>query len=166
MADWVDGRYVYGYDLSTGRCAQVHLRPVPQWQQGIFMAGGRADVSADDGDADLGEPDNLIADLRDGKSCRHGAAVPFDGRFPAGGRDRGGRSATDDLLVLANRGARIVLGMPRFYPGYDREIHEIYVYEGEIDEYARPLPRGFSIPCRKLRTQDSRASKFFSFSPI
>ena len=38
--------------------------------------------------------------------------------------------ATDDLLVLANRGARIVLGMPRgFYPGYDREIHEIYVYE-------------------------------------
>ena len=40
MADWVDGRYVYGYDLSTGRYVRkVHLRPVPQWQQGIFMDG-------------------------------------------------------------------------------------------------------------------------------
>ena len=38
--------------------------------------------------------------------------------------------ATDDLLVLANRGARIVLGMPRgFYPGYDGEVHEVYVFE-------------------------------------
>lgn len=35
-----------------------------------------------------------------------------------------------DLLVLANRGARIVLGMPRgFYPGYDGEVHEVYVFE-------------------------------------
>ncbi len=48
---------------------KVHLRPVPQWQQGIFMAGGRMLISADDGDADLDEPDNLyIADLRDGKA--------------------------------------------------------------------------------------------------
>ncbi len=37
---------------------------------------------------------------------------------------------TDDLVVLSNRGARIVLGMPRgFYDGYDREIHELYIYE-------------------------------------
>ena len=29
-----------------------------------------------------------------------------------------------------NRGARIVLGMPRgFYPGYDGEVHEVYVFE-------------------------------------
>ena len=34
-----------------------------------------------------------------------------------------------ELTVLANRGARIILGMPRgFYEGYDREIHELYVY--------------------------------------
>ncbi len=33
------------------------------------------------------------------------------------------------MLVLANRGKRIILGMPTgLYPGYDREIHEIYVY--------------------------------------
>ena len=38
MADWVDGRYVYCYNRKTGRYVRkVHLRPVPQWQQGIFM---------------------------------------------------------------------------------------------------------------------------------
>jgi len=37
---------------------------------------------------------------------------------------------TDELLVLFNRGARITLGMPKgFYPEYDREIHEVYVYD-------------------------------------
>ena len=39
---------------------------------------------------------------------------------------------TGELIVLANRGARIILGMPKgFYPGYDREIHELYIYEPE-----------------------------------
>ena len=34
-----------------------------------------------------------------------------------------------DLIVMSNRGARIILGMPKgFYPGYDREIHDIYIY--------------------------------------
>ena len=36
---------------------------------------------------------------------------------------------TDSLLLLYNRGARIVLGMPRgFYDGYDREISEVFTY--------------------------------------
>ena len=134
MADWVDGRYVYGYDLATGKYVRkVHLRPVPQWQQGIFMADGRMLISADDGDADLEEPDNIyIADLRDGKS--YATVLPFRSMddFRRSGEIEGLAidPATDDLLVLANRGARIVLGMPRgFYPGYDREIREVYVYE-------------------------------------
>ena len=34
-----------------------------------------------------------------------------------------------EMAVLSNRGSRIVLGMPKdFYPGYDREIHEVYVF--------------------------------------
>jgi hypothetical protein len=34
------------------------------------------------------------------------------------------------LIVLSNRGARIVLGMPRgFYDGYDHEIHELYIFD-------------------------------------
>ena len=33
------------------------------------------------------------------------------------------------MIVLANRGKRIVLGMPKgLYPGSEREIHELYVY--------------------------------------
>jgi hypothetical protein len=33
------------------------------------------------------------------------------------------------LLLLYNRGARIVLGMPKgFYEGYDREISEVFSY--------------------------------------
>ena len=134
MADWVDGRYVYGYDLATGKYVRkVHLRPVPQWQQGIFMVDGRMLIAADDGDADLDEPDNLhIADLRDGKS--YAAVLPWRMMtdFRRAGEIEGLAidPATDELLVLSNRGSRIVLGMVRgFYPGYDRELHELYVYE-------------------------------------
>lgn len=134
MADWVDGRYLYGYDLATGKYVRkVHLRPVPQWQQGIYMAGGQMLISADDGDADLDEPDNLyIADLRDGKS--YAAVLPFRmmSDFRRAGEIEGLTvdPATDELLVLSNRGSRIVLGMVRgFYPGYDSELHEVYVYE-------------------------------------
>ncbi len=39
---------------------------------------------------------------------------------------------TDDLLVLNNRGTQIILGMsqgPFTGEGYDKEIHEVYVYE-------------------------------------
>ena len=40
--------------------------------------------------------------------------------------------AAGEMLVLSNRGKRIVLGMPKgFYPGYDREISEVYVFQFE-----------------------------------
>lgn len=134
MSDWVDGRYVYGYDIATGKYVRkVHLRPVPQWQQGVFMVDGKLLVSADDGDADLDEPDNLyIADLNGGKS--YATALPFRTMddFRRAGEIEGLSidPATDELLVLANRGSRIVLGMVKgFYPGYDSELHELYIYE-------------------------------------
>ena len=41
-------------------------------------------------------------------------------------------SANDDLVVLNNRGTQIVLGMsqgPITEEGYDREIHELYIYK-------------------------------------
>ena len=82
MADWVDGRYVYGYNRKTGRyITKVHHVPYPSGSKGIFMVGGRMLISADDGDADLDEPDNLyVADLRDGKSpprCFRSARWPI-----------------------------------------------------------------------------------------
>ncbi|MBP7123072.1 MAG: hypothetical protein KBA68_08365, partial [Alistipes sp.] len=98
-----------------------------------YMAGGQMLISADDGDADLDEPDNLyIADLRDGKS--YAAVLPFRmmSDFRRAGEIEGLTvdPVTDELLVLSNRGSRIVLGMVRgFYPGYDSELHEVYVYE-------------------------------------
>lgn len=134
MADWVDGRYLYGYDLATGRYVRkVHLRPVPQGQQGIFMVGSRMLISADDGDADLDEPDNLyVADLGGGRSYAAVERFRTMDDFRRAGEIEGLAidPATGELLVLANRGSRIVLGMVRgFYPGYDRELHELYVYE-------------------------------------
>ncbi len=134
MADWVDGRYLYEYDLRTGAyLRRVHLRPVPQWQQGIFMLGGQMLLSADDGDADLDEADNLyVADLRGAGSCT--TVLPFRemNDFRRAGEIEGLTvdPATGELVVLSNRGSRIVLGMVRgFYPGYDREVHELYIYE-------------------------------------
>lgn len=135
MADWVDGRYIYRYDLSTGAYEdKIQLRPVPALQQGICVVGDRILISSDDGDADLGEADRIysapIADL----------AAPSVDVVPMRTMDdlrRAGEiegltvdPSTGELIVLSNRGARIVLGMPRgFYDGYDREIHELYIYE-------------------------------------
>ena len=134
MADWVDGRYVYGYDITTGQYVRkVHLQPVPQWQQGIFIQDGKLLISADDGDAELEEPDNIyIADLSDGRSYAKVEAFRQMDDFHRAGEIEGLSidPATGELLVLANRGSRIVLGMVKgFYPGYDREISEVYVYE-------------------------------------
>ena len=50
--------------------------------------------------------------------------------------------STGDLLLLYNRGAHIVLGMTKgLYPGYDKEIHEIYRYAMiPAGKKGRPLP--------------------------
>ncbi len=133
MTDWVDGRYVYRYDLATGEYrGKLHLRPVPQWQQGIGYFDGDLYITADDGDADLDRADNLwrIQATPDGTAGFVEHALEFVDFHRAGeveglSFDR----ASGEFVVLSNRGARIVLGMPSgFYPGYDREIHEVYVY--------------------------------------
>ena len=37
-----------------------------------------------------------------------------------------------EFLLLYNRGARIIAGMPKgFYEGYSEEIHEVFVYDIE-----------------------------------
>jgi hypothetical protein len=138
MTDWVDGSYVYRYRLSDGRYAgKLHLRPVPQWQQGIACYNGHLYITADDGDADNKEADNLWkvpADLT-GTAAYVRHELAFDQL-----RDLGEIEGIDfdeaagEMLVLSNRGKRIVLGMPKgFYPGYDREISEIYVFRSRVD---------------------------------
>lgn len=135
MTDWVDGKYIYRYDLSTGKYAgKVHLRPIPQYQQGIFCVDGKVLITADDGDADYHESDNIyIADVTDlGKTAAEVSLFRSCDEFIRAGEIEGlcVDPANDEMLVLMNRGSRIVLGMVKgFYPGYTEELHELYIYE-------------------------------------
>ena len=133
MTDWVNGRYIYRYDLKTGDYAgKLHLRAPPQWQQGIAVRGDHLYVTADDGDAEDDEVDNLwrlVANVQDtAEYVTHEHAFS---EFRRTGEIEGISFDEDagEMIVLANRGKRIILGMPKgLYPGYDREIHELYVY--------------------------------------
>ena len=134
MTDWVNGRYLYRYDLETGAYSgKLHLRSPPQWQQGIAALGDYLYMTADDGDAEDGEVDNIwrvsavSQDTAAYVTHEHALhqlrqvgeieGITFD-------------QAAGEMIVLANRGKRIILGMPKgLYPGYDREIHELYIYQ-------------------------------------
>jgi len=133
MTDWVDGSHVYRYDLATGSYAgRLRLDPAPRSQQGIAVRDGFLYITADDGDADRNEPDTLWsapADLR--ASTVEAVPLRTFPEFRRAGEIEGldFDPLTGGLLVLSNRGRRIVLGMPKgLYPGYDREIHEVYVF--------------------------------------
>lgn len=137
MASWVgeeSGRYLYEYDLATGKYKRkVHLQPVPQWIQGVYAYKGKLYVTADDGTADEKEPDHLYrVEISD--KDNQGRVVlerTFDDL-----KDYGEieglvvNPATKQMIIHSNRGKQIVLGMPKgFYPGYDREINELYFYD-------------------------------------
>ncbi len=135
MGDWTIGDYAYKYDLNTRKyIGKVHLQPSPQWQQGIYYVDGKILITADDGDADLNEPDNIyIADVSDpSKTAVDVVKFRAMDDFRQTGEIEGLAidPTNDDLLVLNNRGAIIKMGMPKgFYEGYTKEIHEVYVYE-------------------------------------
>jgi len=134
LTDWVNGRYLYRYDLKTGAYSgRLHLRAPPQWQQGIAFRDGNLYLTADDGDAEAKEVDNLWrvpAETRDSAAyvTHEHAFLSFKqvGEIEGITFD----ASAGEMIILANRGKRIVLGMPKgLYPGYDREIHELYVYK-------------------------------------
>ncbi len=133
MTDWMNGTYVYRYDMATDSyMGKLHLRPVPQWQQGIAAYGGSLYITADDGDAEIEEVDNLWrvsapTAASDAYVTHEKAFTEFRRAGEIEGIDFDREAG--EMLVLSNRGKRIVLGMPTgLYPGYDREIHEVYVY--------------------------------------
>lgn len=137
MCSWADGesgRYLYRYDLSTGEyLGRFHLQPAPQWIQGIAYCDGWIYLTADDGTADLGEPDHIYRCRVDTSASAFTVTlertlddVALPGEIEGLSFDR----VNGRLLVCYNRGAQIVLGMPLdLYEGYDGEIHEIYVYD-------------------------------------
>lgn len=135
MADWVDGSRLYCYDIATKRFSRsLELRldgqdgNFPTLQQGIAFLNGKILISCDDGDADKGEADHLyLADPETGKTTLFRTMDDF--RLTGEIEGLTVNPLNGELSVLSNRGARIILGMPRgYYPGYDREIHEIYIY--------------------------------------
>ena len=135
MCSWVgeeSGRYLYEYDLKGNYLRKVHLQPVPQWVQGVFYYNGSLYMTADDGTADLNEPDHLYRiDITSATNAHVYLEKCFDEAIRQGEIE--GLCvdpSTGDLLVHMNRGARIVLGMTKgLYPGYKEEIHEIYRYQ-------------------------------------
>jgi hypothetical protein len=137
MSDWVKGDHLYCYDLSTSEyVGKVALNPEPILQQGIYCMKGKMIISCDDGDADKDEPDNLyIADMYDHKGNLKVVSEPKVFRVMSDFKKNGEiegltfNPLNGEMTVLANRGARIVKGVPKgFYEGYDKEIHELYVY--------------------------------------
>lgn len=135
MADWTKGRYLYRYDLKTKKYdGKVHLRPDPQYTQGIFYIDGKILITADDGDADFDETDNIyVCDVSDyGKTSTYVKLFREMDDFKRAGEIEGLAidPTNSDLLVLANRGTKVDRGMPvGFYEGYDKEIHELYIYK-------------------------------------
>ncbi len=137
MTSWVDDEsssYLYMYDLDTTEyLGRMHLQPSPEWMQGVACCDGDLYVTCDDGIADDGEPDHMyrINVNEDRTSADVVLERTFDDVILQGEIE----GLTFDkekglFLMLYNRGARIVLGMPQgFYDGYSEEIHEVFLYD-------------------------------------
>lgn len=140
MTSWIDDKsseYLYMYDLDTGNYrGKMKMEPAPKWIQGIACFEGNLFVTCDDGDADQNAPDHMYRiDISEDRET--GTVIPekaFDDVIRQGEIE----GLTFDkvrrqFLLLYNRGARIISGMPSgFYEGYSEEIHEVFVYD--IDE--------------------------------
>ncbi len=135
LADWLHGEQLYRYDLETGAyLGKMGLDPVPFQIQGISVAGNSLYLTVDDGDAELDKPDHLYVvnlDQLDDTSSKPLLLEKTLDEFRRTGEVEGlcMSPQSQNLVVLMNRGARIIMGIPQgFYPGYDHEIHEVYIY--------------------------------------
>lgn len=137
MCSWADdesSNYLYMYDLST--CdykGKLKMQPGPKWIQGVAYNDGNLFVTCDDGDADKDEPDNMYRiDLDESKET---GTVVLEKTFDdvtRQGEIEGLSFDTENkqFLLLYNRGAKIVAGMPiGLYDGYTEEIHEVFIYD-------------------------------------
>lgn len=137
MTSWIDdesSEYLYMYDLDTGDFkGKLHMQPGPKWLQGVAYFDGALYVTSDDGDADDNAPDHMYRiDVSDSKETGIVSMekvfddVTRQGEIEGLSFDKNRRQ----LLLLYNRGAKIVAGMPvGFYDGYNEEIHEVFVYD-------------------------------------
>ena len=137
MCSWIDDEssmYLYMYDLDSGEYqGKMRMDPVPKWIQGVAYYDGSLYVTCDDGDADKDEPDSMyrIKMSEDRSTGAVSLEKTFDEVTKQGeieGLSFDGEN--EQFLLVYNRGARIVLGMPKgFYDGYTEEIHEVFVFD-------------------------------------
>ena len=137
MTSWIDdesSEYLYMYDLDTGDYeGKLKMETSPKWLQGVACYNGSLYVTSDDGDADNNAPDHMYrVDISDNKEIgRVSLEKTFDDVIKQGEIE--GLTFDADqgqFLLLYNRGARIVAGMPvGFYDGYSEEVHEVFVYD-------------------------------------
>ena len=133
MSSWIDdpsSSCLYMYDLETGDFkGKLEMDPAPKWLQGVAYYDGNLYVTADDGDADEDAPDHMY------RVNAETGAVTLEKTFDDVTRQGEIEGLSFDVergefLLLYNRGARIVAGMPTgFYDGYEEEIHEVFVYQ-------------------------------------
>ena len=139
MCSWIDDEssaYLYMYDLDSGAYkGKLRMDPVPKWIQGVAYFDGSLYVTCDDGDADEEAPDHMYRITLN--EDRTAGSVTLEKTFEDVTRQGEIEGLSFDrsrgqFLLLYNRGARIVLGMPKgFYDGYTEEIHEVFVYTRE-----------------------------------
>ena len=97
--------------------------------QGVLAHNGQLYVTADDGTADEKEPDHIYrVEISDKTNAARVVLEKTLDDIKDVGEVEGlaVNPQTKQLLVHANRGKQIVLGMLSFIRGYDREISEIF----------------------------------------
>ena len=134
MVSWIDdesSNYIYKYDLNSEKyLGKVKMDNPPKWIQGVAYNNNYLYVTADDGDADKEEPDNMYRIAIKNNIGKVTTEKTFNdvikqGEIEGLNFDKN----SDKFLLLYNRGARIVLGMPKgFYDGYTEGIHEVFIY--------------------------------------
>lgn len=118
MTDWVSSNFIYSYNVTNGKYeGKLHLRAEPAWTQGIAFYKGDLYITADNGVADRKETDNLwmVPAENLGKNAtyiRHELSFEVPEIFRDYGEIEGidFNRETNEMLVLTNRGMRIVLG--------------------------------------------------------
>ena len=135
MVSWIDdesSNYIYKYDLNNEEyLGKILMDNPPKWIQGVAYNNNYLYITADDGDADKDEPDNMykIEINKNGKDGIVSLEKSFDDVIKQG-EIEGLSFNNNKFLLLYNRGAIIIKGMPKgFYDGYTEEIHEVFLYD-------------------------------------
>ena len=136
LSSWIDDEsssYLYKYDLNTQEyLGRLHIQPSPKWIQGVSYYNNNLYITCDDGDADKDEADHMYRiTIKNENDADVTLEKTFDDVIKQGEIE--GLcfdKYNNHLLLLYNRGARIINGMPTgFYEGYDKEIHEVFIYD-------------------------------------